>query len=95
MSEEELASWIEKLQALGSKIFDITEDSFFGGENATWEPCNKWLNYFKGTENIDYYKDFKAYKKYLHNNYKGWNPFKEEDPNPSYEDFVNNKEKYK
>ena len=95
MSEEELASWIEKLQALGTKIIDITEDSFFGGENAIWEPCNKWLNYFKGTENIDYYKEFKTFKKYLHNNYKGWNPFKEEDPNPSYEDFVNNKEKYK
>lgn len=54
--------------------------------------CNLWLIILNGGENIDYYEDWKAWQKWLENNYKPWNPFKEDDPNPSLEEW---KEEYK
>lgn len=60
-----------------------------------WQSCNVWLNYFEGTTGVDYYKDYVEYKEYLHRHFIGWSPNKEDDPNPTYEEFVNNREKYK
>ena len=50
--------------------------------------CNCWLNILCGTletgKFINYYGDYQKYQKYLDKNYIPWNPFKEEDPNPSF-----------
>lgn len=64
-------------------------------ESMTWAGSNRWLNYFKGTKDVDYYKDYADYKEYLSRHYIGWNPFNEDDPNPSYKEFVEHRKNYK
>ena len=56
--------------------------------------CNSWLNHLKGTSGINYYKDYQEYHNYLQKNYIPWSPNKEEDPNPSYKEFIENRNKY-
>lgn len=68
--------------------------------------CNIWLNililYKRGegsvlAENIDkhdftdYYKDYNAYQEYMKDHYIPWNPFKEDDPNVTLEEFKQGK----
>lgn len=57
--------------------------------------CNLWLNVtdaeFDGKHIKDYYKDWKAWHKYLKENYIPWNPFKEQDPNVTLEEFKQGK----
>ena len=52
------------------------------------DECNLWLNHFKSTKDIDYYKDYKEYKRYLNLNFKQFNPFTGKDPNPTYEEYI-------
>lgn len=60
--------------------------------------CNVWLNlveyYRDGEKDLtkvdlskDNYKDYKAYMKYMDDNFIPFNPFKEEDPNITLEEF--------
>lgn len=60
-----------------------------------WMPldviCNIWINLYKGTTNIDYYKDYKEYHEYMKEHYISWNPFKEDDPNITLEEFKQGK----
>lgn len=56
--------------------------------------CNSWLNHLKGTSGINYYKDYQEYHNYLQKNYIPWSPNKEDDPNPSYKEFIENRNKY-
>lgn len=57
--------------------------------------CNLWLNVtdaeFNGKHIKDYYKDWKAWHKYLEKNYIPWNPFKENNPNVTLEEFKQGK----
>jgi len=77
-----------------SKFVNII-NSGISGEAMVFMGCNKWLNYFNNTENVDYYKDYVKYKEYLSKHYLPWSPFKESDPNPTYAEYLENKEKYK
>lgn len=57
--------------------------------------CNLWLNVtdaeFDGKHIKDYYKDWTVWHKYLKKNYIPWNPFKENDPNVTLEEFKQGK----
>ena len=59
------------------------------------EYCNLWLNVtdaeFDGKHIKDYYKDWKAWHKYLDKNYIPWNPVHEENPNVTLEEFKQGK----
>ena len=59
------------------------------------EYCNLWLNVtdveFDGKHIKDYYKDYNEYHEYLEKNYIPWNPFKENDPNVTFEEFKQGK----
>jgi hypothetical protein len=52
--------------------------------------CNVWLNILNNTDDVYYYKDYDKYQEYMNENYIPWNPFHEDDPNPTFEDFKNN-----
>jgi hypothetical protein len=60
--------------------------------------CNAWIAiidfYNSGAQDTnkfsishDYYEDWRAYQKYLKDHYISWNPFKENDPNVTLEEF--------
>lgn len=57
--------------------------------------CNFWLillDYYENGEkklntSSDYYNDWREYQKYMKHNYIAWNPFKENDPNVTLEEF--------
>lgn len=49
--------------------------------------CNWWLNYFNKTKNINYYKKYDAWQKYLKTNYMSWRPNLENDPNITLNEF--------
>lgn len=57
--------------------------------------CNLWLNIINAEFNnkhiIDYYKDYNKWQKYLEKNYIPWNPFHENDPNVTLEEFKQGK----
>lgn len=64
--------------------------------------CNAWIAiidfYNSGEQDTskfsishDYYEDWQAYHKYLKDHYIPWNPFHEDDPNITLEDFKNGK----
>lgn len=64
--------------------------------------CNMWLNlieYYNNGEkdlsnvdlNKDNYKDYQEYMKYMKDNYISWNPFKEDDPNITLEEYKQGK----
>lgn len=66
--------------------------------------CNTWLviltAYKNGQTKLDtidpkefpdHYKEYKAYHKYMENHYIPWNPFHEDDPNISFEDYKQGK----
>ena len=55
------------------------------------EMCNWWLNYLKGTKNVNYYKDWKEWKNYLDKNYMSWRPNLENDPNVTKREFKEGK----
>jgi len=55
------------------------------------EMSNWWLNYLKGTKNVNYYKDWKEWKKYLNKNYMPWRPNLENDPNVTQREFKEGK----
>lgn len=40
---------------------------------------------------VDYYKEYDAYKEYLDKHYIPWNPFHEDDPNVTFEEFKQGK----
>lgn len=48
--------------------------------------CSVWLSELTG-ETKDYYKDWRGWQEYLKNNYIPWNPLKEDDPNPTLEEW--------
>ena len=53
--------------------------------------CNVWLNILnnsiKNDKLKDYYKDWREWHEYLKENYISWNPFKEDDPNITFEEY--------
>ena len=57
--------------------------------------CNLWLNVTDAewdSKHIkDYYKDWREWHEYLKENYIPWNPFKEQDPNVTFEEFKQGK----
>lgn len=53
--------------------------------------CNLWLNILHKTKNVDYYKDYNAWKKHLDKEYIPWNPYIEEDPNVTLDEFKEGK----
>ena len=64
--------------------------------------CNGWLAlldfYDSGEKDTgsfsmtkDYYKDWREYQEYMKHNYIAWNPFKENDPNVTLEEFKSGK----
>lgn len=65
--------------------------------------CNTWLVILTAAKNgqtldvtspkkfPDNYKDYKKYKKYLEKNYIPWNPFHEDDPNITLEEYKQGK----
>ena len=67
--------------------------------------CNLWLNIltkvqeynetgessFDINNTVDYYKDYREYMKYMETHYIAWNPYKEEDPNITLEEFKQGK----
>lgn len=57
--------------------------------------CNLWLNVtnaeFDNKHIIDYYEDYNKWHDYLKDNYIPWNPFKEQDPNVTLEEFKQGK----
>lgn len=40
---------------------------------------------------VDYYKEYDAYKEYLDKHYIPWNPFRQDDPNVTFEEFKQGK----
>jgi hypothetical protein len=40
---------------------------------------------------MDYYKEYDAYKKHLDKHYIPWNPFRQDDPNVTFEEFKQGK----
>jgi len=55
------------------------------------EMSNWWLNYLKKSKNVDYYKDWRKWKKYLDKNYMSWRPNLENDPNVTQKEFKEGK----
>ena len=55
------------------------------------EMCNWWLNLLKKTKNVNYYKDWKEWKKYLDKHYMSWRPNLENDPNVTQREFKEGK----
>jgi hypothetical protein len=55
------------------------------------EMSNWWLNYLKNTKNIDYYKNWREWKKYLDKHYMSWRPNLENDPNVTQKQFKEGK----
>ena len=55
------------------------------------EMSNWWLNYLKKTKNVNYYKDWKEWKKYLDKHYMSWRPNLENDPNVTQKEFKEGK----
>ena len=61
--------------------------------------CNIWIAIIDSskegknevTEVNDHYEDYRAYHKYLDKNYIPWNPFHEDDPNITLEEFKQGK----
>lgn len=65
--------------------------------------CNTWLVILIASKNgqilettnpkefPDHYKDYKAYHKYMKKNYIPWNPFHEDDPNITFEEYKQGK----
>ena len=53
--------------------------------------CNWWLNYFNNTRNINYYKNYDAWQRYLKKNYISWRPNIENDPNITLKEFMEGK----
>lgn len=51
--------------------------------------CNLWLNILEGKNDFhkDNYKDYRKWKKHLDKYYIPWNPFQEDDPNVTLEEF--------
>jgi len=77
---------------------DIYKEDYYVEADGYWpldEYCNFWLNItdpdFDHKVVIDYYEDWKAYQNYLKENYIPWNPYKQEDPNITFEEFKNGK----
>ena len=57
--------------------------------------CNLWLNVtdaeFDGRHMKDYYVNWREWRKYLEKHYISWNPFKENDPNVTQEEYKQGK----
>lgn len=77
------------------KIIEEASKQIYKKEYSIWSSPNRWLNYLKGTKGVDYYKDFVDYKEYLNKHYISWKPNEEDDPNPTYKEFVEHRKKYK
>lgn len=73
---------------------DPIEFVFLNTDDLYMIRCNSWLNYLNGTSGINYYKDYQEYHNYLQKNYIPWSPNKEDNPNPSYKEFMENRQKY-
>lgn len=65
--------------------------------------CNFWVlilenrleNYKKGGILPYIYKDYDEYQEYMKDHYIAWNPFKEEDPNITFDEFKQGKRNIK
>lgn len=66
-------------------------DSKIGVYMQLGEMSNWWLNYLKDTKNVNYYKDYNAWKKYLESHYMAWRPNMENDPNVTQREFKEGK----
>lgn len=88
---EEPNDIVRLLDDLYKEEFGFSYDGFYPLDTY----CNLWLNVtdaeFDGKHIKDYYKDWKEYQNYLTKNYIPWNPFKEDDPNVTFEDFKKGK----
>jgi len=88
---EEPNDIVNLLDALYKEEFNFSYDGFCPLD----EYCNLWLNVtdseFDGKHIKDFYKDWKEWHKYLEKNYIPWNPFEEQDPNITFEEFKTGK----
>lgn len=55
------------------------------------EMSNWWLNYLNKSKNVDYYKNWREWKKYLDKHYMSWRPNLENDPNVTQKQFKEGK----
>lgn len=55
--------------------------------------CNAWLNILKDTTGVLYYDEYDNYTDYVAQNYIGWDPRVEDDPNMSYKEYRERKKK--
>lgn len=105
-SYEELRKWaLENKNEFKSSAIELLEEGpndivmllndIFDFEVEGWMPldiiCNIWINLYKGTINVDYYKDYREFHEYMKDHYIPWNPFHEEDPNITLEEFKQGK----
>ncbi len=94
---KEEPNWsVELLDDIFGKELGVKTEGYVGLKD--W--CNFWVlilenkleNYKKGDVLLPYvYKEYDEYKKYMKTHYIPWNPFKENDPNVSLEEFKQGK----
>lgn len=93
---KESPNWsVQLLDEIYGKELGVKAEGYVGLKD--W--CNFWVlilenrleNYKKGDVLPYVYKEYDEYKEYLKNNYIPWNPFKEDDPNITFEEFKQGK----
>lgn len=105
--EEAIDSIVEMLKEAPDFVVYVLDELFdhpltAEGYISIEQYCNAWLNlieYYKSGEkdtskiNLykDNYKDYRAYMKYMDDNFIPFNPFKESDPNVTLEEFKQGK----
>ena len=82
---------VNLLDDLYKEEYNVEVDGFWPLD----EYCNLWLNVtapdFEHKVIEDYYKDWREFNNYMKDNYIPWNPFKENDPNVTFEEFKQGK----
>lgn len=105
--EEAINSIIEILKEAPDFVVHVLDELFdhpltTEGYVSIEQYCNVWLNildYYKNGEkefskvnfDKDNYKDYRAYMEYMDDNFIPFNPFKEDDPNVTLEEFKQGK----
>lgn len=91
---EEPSEIVRLLDDIWGKDFGVKVEGFMPLDTY----CNLWLNILYGIDNKkgqvkikDYYEEYTKWQNYLKNNYISWNPFKEDDPNVTLEEFKQGK----
>lgn len=91
MLEDEPDNVIILLPELTGVTPQWLKESSIGLNMSLEEMSNWWLNYLKNTKNVDYYKDWREWKKYLDKHYMSWRPNLENDPNVTKREFKEGK----